>query len=108
MSKRKLKPLARAVRGALKPTQEAAPVLAAVSSTEAMATDIKTAAKLVGMSRSKFYVEFLNTGRVRPIKTGIRDRIIDLPELRTAYATYCAERRAAESASSSTAESANA
>jgi ACT domain-containing protein len=59
----------------------------------ALAVDIATAAKMVGISRAQFYRLYLKPGRVTAIKTGKRDRIIDVAELTEAYRTYVAEQR---------------
>jgi hypothetical protein len=48
--------------------------------------DIQTAATAVGLSRAQFYRLFLKPGRIRAIKTGGRDRVIDYGELQKAYA----------------------
>jgi len=56
-----------------------------------LAVDINTGAQVVGMSRSQFYRVFLDTGRVKTMKTGKRDRTIDYAELETAYTAYRAE-----------------
>jgi hypothetical protein len=62
-----------------------------------LAVTIPAAAESLGMSRSKFYTEFLNTGRVRPVKVGKRGRAIDAGELKDAWDKYRAELRAVES-----------
>jgi excisionase family DNA binding protein len=48
--------------------------------------DIQTAASAVGLSRAQFYRLYLKPGRIRAIKTGGRDRVIDYAELQKAYA----------------------
>lgn len=62
----------------------------------ALAVDIATAARLVGISRAQFYRIYLTPGRLRAIKTGGRDRVIDVQELRAAYAQLVADTRAKE------------
>jgi hypothetical protein len=47
--------------------------------------DITSAATAVGMSRAQFYRLYLKPGRLRAIKTGGRDRVIDVEELKAAY-----------------------
>jgi predicted DNA-binding transcriptional regulator AlpA len=53
--------------------------------TPILAMDIATAAATVGLSRAQFYRLYLKPGRLRAIKTGGRDRVIDYEELVTAY-----------------------
>ncbi len=48
--------------------------------------DIKDAAAAVGLSRAQFYRLYLKPGRIKAIKTGGRDRVIDYGELQRAYA----------------------
>jgi hypothetical protein len=67
-------------------------------SPEPLAVDIATAARMVGISRAQFYRLYLTPGRVRAIKTGGRDRVIDVAELRGAYAALVADLRASEAA----------
>ena len=62
-------------------------------SPEPMAVDIATAARMVGISRAQFYRLYLTPGRIRAIKTGGRDRVIDVAELRAAYAALVADLR---------------
>ncbi len=50
-----------------------------------LAVDIQTAAGLVGVSRAQFYRLYLKSGKLRAIKTGGRDRVIDYGELTAAY-----------------------
>jgi len=64
----------------------------------AFAVSINDAARMVGMSRSMFYKEFLTSRRVRPICGGLHMRLIDVQELRKAYDGYVIERRAEEGA----------
>ncbi len=52
-----------------------------------LAVDIQTAAGLVGVSRAQFYRLYLKSGKLRAIKTGGRDRVIDYGELTAAYAS---------------------
>jgi len=56
-----------------------------------LALDIKAAAAVVGLSRAQFYRLYINSGRVRAIKTGARDRVIDYEELQAAYKKLRAE-----------------
>lgn len=53
--------------------------------TPTLGMDIATAAVTVGMSRAQFYRLYLKSGRLRAIKTGGRDRVIDYGELVEAY-----------------------
>ena len=48
--------------------------------------DIQDAATAVGLSRAHFYRIYLKPGRIKAIKTGGRDRVIDYAELQAAYA----------------------
>jgi hypothetical protein len=66
--------------------------------TEPLAVTIEEAAKIVCLSRSEFYREYLDTGRVRPLPKGRkrRRRMIDVKELTIAYEQYKAETRADE------------
>lgn len=58
---------------------------------------IEQAAELVGLSRSQFYRDYLDTGRVRTVPKGRgRRRMIITQELRRAHEQYVAERRANE------------
>ena len=50
-----------------------------------LGVDIQTAAQLVGVSRAQFYRLYLKSGRLRAVKTGGRDRVIDYGELTAAY-----------------------
>ena len=61
------------------------------NSPQPLAVDIQTAARMVGISRAQFYRLYLKPGRLRSIKTGGRDRIIDCAELAAAYAALRAE-----------------
>jgi hypothetical protein len=54
--------------------------------TSILGMDIKDAAAAVGLSRAQFYRLYLKPGRIRAIKTGGRDRVIDFAELQKAYA----------------------
>lgn len=60
---------------------------------EPIAVPILEAAKMIGLSRRQFYRVFLDTKRILPIKTGIRDRVVDVTELRSAYEKFKAESR---------------
>lgn len=60
---------------------------------DSLAVQIPEAARIVGLSRTQFYRLFLNTGRLRTIPTGKRDRVIDRGELEAAYRAYIAEQR---------------
>lgn len=63
---------------------------------ETLAVDIARAAEIVGISRAQFYRLYINPGRVRPLKTGGRDRVVDVGELRAAYDALKTELRAAD------------
>lgn len=65
-------------------------------SPEPFAVSIHEAARIVGMSRSQFYRVYLEPQRIRPIPNGRRRQMIDMEELRRAYAEYKAETRADE------------
>jgi hypothetical protein len=65
-----------------KPPQSAQPTI----TTSILGMDIQDAATAVGLSRAQFYRIYLKTGRIRAIKTGGRDRVIDYAELQAAYA----------------------
>ncbi|HEV8364601.1 MAG TPA: hypothetical protein VGQ52_13895 [Gemmatimonadaceae bacterium] len=58
------------------------------------AFSIPDAARMVGMSTSQFRRVFLDTGRLRSIPSGIRDRVIDASELHAAWEQFKAEKRA--------------
>jgi hypothetical protein len=58
-----------------------------------IAIGIRDAATHVGLSRGQFYREFLDTGRVRAVRTGIRDRVVIVAELEAALAAYVTEKR---------------
>ena len=60
-----------------------------------LAVDIGEAADIVGLSKGQFRRVFLDgpTPRIRSIRTGKRDRVIDLAELRAAYEAYKSEAR---------------
>jgi hypothetical protein len=60
-----------------------------------LALPIGKAAERIGLSKGQFYREFLNTGRVRAVATGKRDRIVIVSELDDAFARYVAEQRGA-------------
>jgi predicted DNA-binding transcriptional regulator AlpA len=59
---------------------------------EPLAITIAQAAKMVGMSRSMFYRVYLDAGRIQTVPKG-RWRMIDVVELRRAYARYIADTR---------------
>lgn len=63
-----------------------------------LAVDIATAARMVGVSRAQFYRIYLRPGRLRSIRTGGRDRVIDVAELRAAYTQLVSDLRAREAA----------
>jgi methylmalonyl-CoA mutase cobalamin-binding subunit len=67
-------------------------------STPPLAVDIATAAQMVGISRAQFYRLYLTPGRVRALRTGGRDRVIDVGELCAAYELLKRELRASEAA----------
>jgi transposase-like protein len=56
------------------------------ANTSIFGMDITNAAAAVGMSRAQFYRLYLKSGRLRAIKTGGRDRVIDVEELKAAHA----------------------
>lgn len=58
------------------------------------ALSLTDAARMVGMSKTHFRRVFIDGGRVHPIPSGERDRIIDTTELRSAYEKFIAEKRA--------------
>jgi hypothetical protein len=64
-----------------------------MSAAAPLALPIRKAAEHIGLSRSQFYREFLNPGRVRAVVTGKRDRVVIVSELEAAFARYVAERR---------------
>ncbi len=63
------------------------PVISPASNVAPLGVDIQTAAGLVGLSRAQFYRLYLQSGKLRAIKTGGRDRVIDYGELQAAYRT---------------------
>jgi len=64
------------------------------------ALSIDEAAEMVGISRRHFYVEYIDKGRVKPVKCGSRSLVI-AEELRGAFLQFVAERRAAPEAPTS-------
>jgi len=65
------------------------------SSPRPIAVPIKVAAEIVGLSRAQLYREFIKPGRLRPVPTGKRDRVVIVAELEQAFKLYTAEKRAA-------------
>lgn len=63
-----------------------------------VAVPIKRAAEIVGLSRSQLYRELINPGRIRPVPTGKRDRVVIVSELLAAWDAYVAEKRQAPQA----------
>jgi hypothetical protein len=63
---------------------------------EPLAVPVAEAARIVGLSRSQFYRVYIDSGRIKTIRTGKRDRVIDVPELKAAYAAFVIEERAAQ------------
>jgi len=64
--------------------------------TDRLGVDIQTAARLVGVSRAQFYRLFIKSGKIRPVRTGKRDRVIDYAELTAAWTSLRDQLRAAE------------
>jgi hypothetical protein len=60
---------------------------------ETLSITIDEAARMVGMSRAQFYRLYLDAGRIQTVPLGRRRRMIDVKELRRAYAQYVIDAR---------------
>lgn len=72
-------------------------VVEAMNTSEPLEISIEDAARMVGLSRSQFYRDYLDNGRVRTVPKGRgRRRMVVVQELRRAHEQYVTERRANE------------
>lgn len=65
----------------------------AIQDPQPLAVSISEAARMVGLSRTMFYREYIDSGRIVAIPKGRRRRLIDVAELRSAYQKYITEAR---------------
>jgi len=58
--------------------------MSSIQRSAVFAVPLAEAARMVGVTRAKFYSLYVRSGRVRPITQG-QSRVIDVEELRAAY-----------------------